>query len=229
MLYSKFDYRHDIYFSVRALKRALKSLEKDDMQGVLDGVNSSLVHLRKYDDNEHYLTKQSISKNTELTEDVVSSLQALNDRLAVIEKGISETLVRTREVIRQQAPKGNFINDYEFMELRIEYYLDKNDPDYNDEDECIIASNNIYLYTQLNDSRNHNDYRHSNHLLKDQHHCYLFYLLYSQTTFLNWGDMLRIGMIWVDINVVLQHCELVDRGFSGQLCHNTHHKLLSTL
>jgi len=43
-----------------------------------------------------------------------------------------------------------------------------------------------------------------NHPMKGEFHCWLYHCLYDHMN-LSWDDILRIGMIWVDIIVFYQH------------------------
>jgi hypothetical protein len=49
-----------------------------------------------------------------------------------------------------------------------------------------------------------------NHPMKDEHHCWLFHDLYDHdypdSPRLPWKDIMHIGTIWVDIEIMHQHC-----------------------
>jgi hypothetical protein len=54
------------------------------------------------------------------------------------------------------------------------------------------------------DGKNHNEYQHwDHHPMKDEHHCWLYHSLYDHAP-LEWINMLRIGSIKINIEVVYQ-------------------------
>ena len=61
------------------------------------------------------------------------------------------------------------------------------------------------VYFGLDDSVDHNLFRfEDDHPLKDTgFHCWTYHELYHHTN-LGWADILRIGTIWVDIDIVYQ-------------------------
>ena len=105
-----------------------------------------------------------------------------------------------------------FLSDYE-IEVVLDYYLREDDPAYRDDDDNILAKRCYSLKgvasdgdLWFDDGENHNVFEGwDGHPMKDEHHCWLFHDLYDHSyrdsSRLPWKDIMRIGTIWVDIQV----------------------------
>jgi|GEM_PF-643836 len=143
----------------------------------------------------------------ELTEDERQRLVQLNSTLVELEKKI---IIEAKRLVKQcekrlKRPEENFLKDYE-IEAMISFVLDKNDPDYRDNDDNIIAELDEYCGNlegeTFADGENYNDTQFTEDRM---YHCWLFHSLYGHTKpRLTFRDMLRIGDIWVDIVVWYQ-------------------------
>ena len=150
---------------------------------------------------------------TEMTREQRLFLVNLNNRLSEIEKQLKkETLEIITMMNKRLENEADWINDYE-IECTVEFYLNEDDPAYSDDEDNILAefTEGISLlryadHSLLASSENWNDLS-----LPDldnpeqrEHHGWFYHQLYDHTK-ITWDDMLRIGDIWVDINITLQH------------------------
>jgi hypothetical protein len=113
--------------------------------------------------------------------------------------------------------KEDLLHDYE-INLIISFYLKENDVHYDENEDNILVTLREYLKNISIDkkknpwrwSANHNEFRgQTNHLMKDENHCWLYHSLYDHTH-LRLEDLLRIGTIWSDIEVCYQYVDAVD-------------------
>jgi hypothetical protein len=137
----------------------------------------------------------------------------LNNRLYEIEKQLKkETLEIISTMNKRLNDTADWINDYE-IECTVDFYLREDDPAYSDEEENILAEFEegigLLRYTKcsllaMNESWNDRSIPDMDNPEKLEHHCWFYHQLYDHAE-ISWDDMLRIGDIWVDINVILQH------------------------
>ena len=137
----------------------------------------------------------------------------LNNRLYEIEKQLKkETLEIIDKMNKRVNDNTDWINDYE-IECTVEFYLREDDPAYSDEEDNILAEFEegigLLRYTTcsllaMNENWNDRSIPDMDNPEKLEHHCWFYHQLYDHTD-ISWDDMLRIGDIWVDINVILQH------------------------
>lgn len=102
-----------------------------------------------------------------------------------------------------EAKDEQFLDDFE-VDTEISYYLAEDDPAYTDQDEeGIMAIDNIFgIPDDGDDEINWNDNAGS---MEGQKLCHLFHSLTDHITpKLKLADVLRIGRVWVDINVMYQ-------------------------
>jgi len=135
-------------------------------------------------------------------------LLQLDNKLVDTEKGIKKECLALMDQLEKRLNDANdWLEDYE-IECDISFYLQDDDPDYDEGSDNIL----VKLWEDIKfedwahgigDGRNHNEYQHWDHPMKDEHHCWLFHCLYDHTE-LGWINMLRIGSIWVDIKVRYQ-------------------------
>jgi hypothetical protein len=150
---------------------------------------------------------------TEMTREQRLFLVNLNNHLSEIEKQLKkESLEIITMMNKRLEDYADWINDYE-IECIVEFYLNEDDPAYSDEEDNILAefTEGISLlryadHSLLASSENWNDLSLPDLDNPDQreHHGWFYHQLYDHTK-ISWEDMLRIGDIWVDINITLQH------------------------
>lgn len=145
----------------------------------------------------------------DLSKEQKTRLKKLNDKLADLEKNIKrEALSLIDKAEPRVADQNDWVEDYE-IECFITLSLREDDPDYcEDSDNILVQLWEIGKTSKqweygVGDGNNHNEFAHWNHPMKDEYHCWLFYCLYDHTD-LGWINMLRIGFIWVDVEVIYQ-------------------------
>jgi len=144
-------------------------------------------------------------------------LQQLNARCMTIERQVTQdarTLFAQLDA-RVQDPQ-DWLYDYE-IELEVQCWLREDDPAYQEDDDNILATLKEHLKLQrslpepfgIDDGINHNIFQGMDgHLMQGEFHCWLYHCLYDHTD-LWFNDMLRIGHIWVELQVLYQHrCEV---------------------
>ena len=148
----------------------------------------------------------------DLSPEQMLQLQQLNDRLATIEKQVKREAMNLNTQLRVRIHDlADWLMDYE-IELEITFQLREDDPAYRDDDDNILATLREMLKDcdqddfGIDDGINHNDiFQHiDGHPMQEEFHCWLYHCLYDHTN-LWFDDMLRIGSIWVDIQVWYQH------------------------
>jgi len=137
----------------------------------------------------------------------------LNNRLFEIEKQLKKETLEIIERMNKRVEDANdWINDYE-IDCTVDFYLRDDDPEYDDNDDNIIASFTEELgmlkyadQSLLASEENWNDFglEEIDNPGNKEHHHWFYHQLYDHTK-IKWEDMLRIGDIWVDINITLQH------------------------
>jgi hypothetical protein len=123
------------------------------------------------------------------------------------------TALNTHLQTRVQDP-ADWLSDYE-IELEVEVCLREDDPAFQEDDDNILATLRERLKGcaqhdfGIDDGTNHNAFQQmEGHPMQGEVHCWLYHCLYDHTD-LWFDDMLRIGRIWVDIQVWYQHiCEV---------------------
>lgn len=149
----------------------------------------------------------------EMTREQRLFLVNLNNRLSEIEKQLKkEALEIIATMNKRLEDQTDWINDYE-IECAVEFYLNENDPAYSEDDDNILAEFtegiNLLRYADhslLASEDNWNDLSlpDLDNPDRNEHHCWFYHQLYDHTE-ITWEDMLRIGDIWVDIQLTLQH------------------------
>lgn len=163
-------------------------------------------------DNYHAKIKEMFTmKSDELSDAQREFLRRMNKELFDIEKIIKQdttNLIKTGYA--RLSDPDDWVKDYE-IESVITFYMREDDPDYDDDDEDanILVKLEEWFKHGLQDrdigkNKNHNIFFHNDdHPMNKEHHCYLYHQLYYNTE-LRWSDILRIGNIWLDINIVYQ-------------------------
>jgi len=144
-------------------------------------------------------------------------LQQLNARCMTIERQVTQdarTLFAQLDA-RVQDPQ-DWLFDYE-VELEVQCWLRGDDPAYQEDDDNILATLKEHLKLQrslpeplgIDDGINHNVFQGiDGHPMQGEFHCWLYHCLYDHTD-LWFNDLLRIGHIWVELQVRYQHrCEV---------------------
>jgi hypothetical protein len=150
-----------------------------------------------------------------LSPDQRQYLQQINDRLIVIERHAKRealTLIAQLEA-RIQDPQ-DWLCDYE-IELEVSFYPREDDPAYQDDEDNILATTWDSLKGigtgehPIASRYNWNEFQcMDGDPQQQEHHCWLYHHLYDHSG-LRWEDLLRIGHIWVDLQVTYQSaCEV---------------------
>ena len=153
----------------------------------------------------------------DLSTDQQQVLHRLQDRLTRIEQQVG---CEARALIAQLDGKvqnpDDWVRDYE-LELVVNFCLRADDLAYQEDDDNVLATIRTSLkwltkpeYKGLADGRNHNTFPWpAGHPLQGAFHCWLYHTLYDHTD-LRWADLLRIGSLWVELQVLYQQWEDMD-------------------
>jgi hypothetical protein len=101
------------------------------------------------------------------------------------------------------------MQDYEF-DGRLCFVLRRDDPEWTEEDDGIIAEWNLEDFhpaageMAIGDGQDHAITSICDPRLLVAPHCRLFHILYDDIH-LSFTDMLRIGRVWVDLRIWIQH------------------------
>ena len=145
---------------------------------------------------------------------LIQAASELNERLRRIEYDLVREARMIGEVLRRRVlDNEDWLSDYE-VELRIDYSLRESDPAYREDCDNILATYRDRLkfpqrqnHCLLADGRDWNEFQNrAYHPLWHQQHCWLFHCLYDHEL-LSWEDIARIGMIWTDLKVIIQHAD----------------------
>ncbi len=156
-------------------------------------------------------------KVDDLTTAQVNYLADINRELTDLEFILKKEALKLQKTGDARVSSLNdWVEDYE-LEYEIIFQLREDDPAYEEEKDNIIAVLNGMLTRcdcddfDIWDSTNHNEFQYSStHPMKDEHHCWLYHDLTAHTR-LGWVNVLRIGMIWVDVNVQYQKFIKLDK------------------
>jgi len=143
---------------------------------------------------------------TEMTREQRLVLIHLNNRLFEIEKQLkNEAMEIINKMDYRVEDEADWINDYE-IECSVEFYQKEDDDDLLaefSEGLSLLKPPNLSLLAS-EDNWNDQQIPDMDHPDQDEHHCWFYHQLYDHTK-IEWEDILRIGDIWVDIQLVLQH------------------------
>jgi hypothetical protein len=148
----------------------------------------------------------------DLSADQQQVLHRLHDRLTEIEQQVRrEALALIAQLDERVQHPDDWILDYE-LELVVTFCLRADDPAYQEDDDNILATVKADLkglatpeHWGIADGRNHNTFPWpAGHPLRGAYHCWLYHTLYHRTD-LWWADLLRIGSLWVEMQVLYQH------------------------
>lgn len=139
----------------------------------------------------------------------IVQLQRLNKKLADIEGKLKIDILNLHLIAEERVEDAlDWIEDYE-IDIYITFTLKEDDYYYDEDLDNILVQLTEYPakylgITHISDGMNHSEFQHwDNHIMKKEHHCWLYHCLYDHTD-LGWVDILRIGSIWVDINIEYQ-------------------------
>ncbi len=163
-----------------------------------------------YPKNEYvrYIDRWEIEPE-QLSDEQNTFLFKFNRQLSNIEKEIKNEATKLVNVSEDKiSDPSEWIDDYE-IECFITFILKKEDQYFNEYDDNIL----VQLWEDckhkdwkwgIGDNNNHNDFQHwARHPMRKEQHCWLYHSLYDHTD-LGWVNILRIGSVWVDINVEYQ-------------------------
>ena len=152
-----------------------------------------------------------------LSSDQRQYLQQLNARCMTIERQVTqEALALFAQLDARVQDPQDWLSDYE-IELEVRFWLREDDPAYQEDYDNILATRREDLKLQrhlpeplgIDDGINHNVFQGMDgHPMQGEFHCWLYHCLYDHTD-LWFNDMLSIGHIWVELQVLYQHrCEV---------------------
>jgi hypothetical protein len=151
----------------------------------------------------------------DLSPDQRQFLMNLNSKLADIEQGIKkECQVLNAELERKLNDPNDWLEDYE-IECNVQFMIKEDDLDYDEDSDNILVELSDHIKHQdwswgMGDGNNHNDMEGwENCPMSNEQHCSMYHALYDHTD-LGWVNMLRIGSLWIDIEVVYQKSYEID-------------------
>jgi len=147
-----------------------------------------------------------------MTKEKLNKLKQINKRLTELqEKILYEAVAIDKELIKRVQNKEDPLDDYE-IEYKIDFVLKEDDPKYKQDEDNFLASIIGYVKGVSIDypaypyraQDNHNEFQNWDHEMKDEKHCWWYHELYDHKG-LDFEDILRIGLIWSDIDVTYQY------------------------
>jgi len=148
----------------------------------------------------------------DLSKEQRTFLQNLNKRLMKLEQLVyKEFESLSLEGDKRIADPEDWVEDYE-LECDFIFILKEDDQKYDPDNENILIilqeeGNDFYKNHEFGimDGMNHNPYFSPEETDTDEEnfHCWLYHYLYDHTK-LGWANTLRIGKIWIDINMTYQ-------------------------
>lgn len=136
-----------------------------------------------------------------------SFLKSLNIKLIDIESILKHEIQRlVSEGEKRIQNSDDWVQDYE-IDCFVVFVLKEDDPGYNEKSDNILAQvweGDKYEDWEwgIGDEKNHNEFQNlENHPMKDDFHCWLYRRLYSK---LIWTDIMRIGQVRIDVQIIYQ-------------------------
>ena len=143
----------------------------------------------------------------------IETLRTINNKLKILEKQIKkESLSIDQHLMEKVEDDDDLLIDYE-IRCEITFWIknkrgmrsfDNSLSDWTENLKGISVNNG-----KLDDGVNYNQFKNIKHPLSDEHHCWLFYCLYSQTT-LSWDYIVKISAAWSNLEITYQHCMEID-------------------
>ena len=160
--------------------------------------------------NEYVSYSEDKTRLEDFTAAQRDKLEQLNKTLMQLEQNLKVEATKLTTTYNQKVKdKQEWINDYE-AEINIGFWLKETDPAFDEDRDNILVELREPIFEDMKmhgiaDGVNHNEFYHwKDHPMKGEFHCWLYHCLYDHTG-LGWADMLRVGMIWTDIECRLQH------------------------
>lgn len=141
-----------------------------------------------------------------LTDEEIHKIRLLNVFLTGFEKELKTNVV---QVMQNSKEYCHIHKDLIFdeVEVTIEFYLDKNDPEYLEDMDNVILEIHDYFDDEtwdygIVDNNCHNVLvNKEGHVMEQDKHCRLMHVLYDDTD-LSWDEILRIGAITMEYQVL---------------------------
>lgn len=193
--------------NMRQYQKALDRLDQ-----AAEELDQQRKGLRKFLEKE----LEDKQKRFEPTETNRAKLQRLNDQLTVIQEEVNKEVQEIKEGLKGRLrDQKDFLTDYE-IEIELEFYLRDDDPEYSEDEDSILVTLRCGDYIGAEDEEDLDYADGPMETFLPGPHCYLFHSLYDHITpkNLHWSDLLRIGSVWVDIEVTYQNHYQLE---SGQL------------
>ena len=143
-----------------------------------------------------------------LTSLEVESLIKINSRLQDIQSKIQTKVNELQEEMDKKLSVTPNMFDYE-IEIQFLFILGKDDKDFDEDDDNIIAEHHLYVTkthskTIFLESGYTIPGQPLSHPLNKINQCELFHLLYDHIEYMKLKDIIRIGSVWIDIEVYHQ-------------------------
>ena len=142
----------------------------------------------------------------DLSQDQRESLIKLNEALIKLEKQIQPELNRLHILGKQRVDNhSDWVEDFE-VESHITFILNEADPEFDEDLDNILVQlrkSGEDLDYLSNEQINYNEFQHWDHPMSNEYHCWLYHCLYDHTD-LGWSNILRIGKIWLDVDIEFQ-------------------------
>jgi hypothetical protein len=159
----------------------------------------------------------------ELTPEERNFLVLLEMKLTRLEKDLKCEIKEMLGFGEQRAHDGatGLGRDCIEVEWVIDFFIGEDDPAWDDEQDNILAHLSETCGTDedwefgIADGENHNEFQHTPaHPMKEENHCWLYHGLYHHASLdlpngrrrvhLDWGNLLRIDSIGVDLRLIFQ-------------------------
>ena len=169
---------------------------------------------------EDYVEYKDDLEIDDITNEQKMFLDNINKQLIKIEKQLKTKAItlskQSKKIINDRNDRNDrndWINDY-WIDAEISFHLKENDSEFDAEFDNVLTSLHYSLddvdkkirekHYLLDDGIDHNLFRYRNdHPLKESgFHCWIYHELYHHQ--MDWANILRIGRIWVQINICYQ-------------------------
>ena len=179
----------------RQYQKALNRLELAEKE-----IQEQKESLRKFVEKE----LEGKEDNFQDTPENIAELEKLNVHLRVIENEANVEVQKIKQALQARLrEQEDFLTDYE-IEIEVTFDLRKDDPEYSEDEDNILVTLYCSDYIGFDDVDENYDYNDVVRFLPFRH-CALFHALYDHITpRLHRSNLLRIGTIWVEIEVKYQ-------------------------
>lgn len=169
--------------------------------------------------NEDDEAEENLPAEPPFTEKELAWIKQFNMRLRHLEQELYQEAEKQYKKAKKRIDNDkDWVSDSEF-EMKISFYLGKDDPDFEEENDNIIitlgdnlnfpsknhGSSSLKIdYYGINDGINHNGFRSwKQSQMYGDYHCWLLHTLYDHTH-LRWSEILRIRDISVEFEMITQ-------------------------